>query len=126
MGLVLSPTNAQELSTICCCCSCCCPVLKFAKMAPRPADLAQAYYQAQIDPDLCTASADCIDRCPMDAIREGDNASEVIDGRCIGCGLCVSACPVEAITLEPKPGMEAPPKDMSDMLNRIATERGVA
>ena len=63
---------------------------------------------------------------PWCAIREGDNASEVIDGRCIGCGLCVSACPVEAITLEPKPGMEAPPKDMSDMLNRIATERGVA
>ena len=63
---------------------------------------------------------------PWCAIREGDNASEVIDGRCIGCGLCVSACPVESITLEPKPGMEAPPKDMSDMLNRIATERGVA
>jgi Fe-S-cluster-containing hydrogenase component 2 len=61
----------------------------------------------------------------MDAIQEGDNVSEVIDGRCIGCGLCVSVCPVEAISLEPKPGMEAPPKDFADTLNRISTERGV-
>jgi Fe-S-cluster-containing hydrogenase component 2 len=62
----------------------------------------------------------------MDAIAEGDNVSEVVDGRCIGCGLCVSVCPVEAITLEPKSGMDAPPKDFPEMLNRIATERGVA
>ena len=62
----------------------------------------------------------------MDAIETGENVSEVVDGRCIGCGLCVSGCPMEAISLEPKPGMEAPPKDMSDMLNRIASERGLA
>ena len=62
----------------------------------------------------------------MDAIQEGDNVSEVTDGRCIGCGLCVSVCPVEAIYLVPKPGMEAPPSDMTDMMQRIAVERGVA
>jgi NAD-dependent dihydropyrimidine dehydrogenase PreA subunit len=125
-GLVLQPTNAEELQWICCCCSCCCPVLKIAKMTPRPQDLVESYYEAKIDPDECTACGDCIERCPMDAIQEGDNVSEVVDGRCIGCGLCVSVCPVEAISLEPKPGMEGPPKDMWDMLNRIATERGVA
>jgi NAD-dependent dihydropyrimidine dehydrogenase PreA subunit len=125
-GLVLQPTNAEALQWICCCCSCCCPGLKIAKMTPRPQDLVRSYYQAKIDPDECTACGDCIERCPMDAIQEGENVSEVIDGRCIGCGLCVSVCPVEAISLEPKPGMEAPPKDISDMLNRIATERGVA
>jgi ferredoxin len=125
-GLVLSPSNTQELSAICCCCSCCCPILKFAKPAPRPADLVHSYYEAKIDGDECTACGDCVERCPMDAIQEGDNVSEVIDGRCIGCGLCVSVCPVEAISLSPKPGMEAPPKDMPDMMNKIAVERGVA
>ncbi len=125
-GLVLSPTNTEDPWAICCCCSCCCPVLKFAKMTPRPADLVHSYYQAKIDPDECTACGDCIERCPMDAIQEGDNVSRVIDGRCIGCGLCVSVCPVEAISLEAKPGMEAPPKDMTDMMNKIAVERGVA
>jgi ferredoxin len=125
-GLVLQPSNTEELQWICCCCSCCCPGLKIAKSTPRPQALIRSYYEARIDPDECTACGDCIERCPMDAIREGDNFSEVIDGRCIGCGLCVAVCPVEAITLEPKPGMEAPPKDVRDMLNRIAVERGVA
>jgi Fe-S-cluster-containing hydrogenase component 2 len=59
----------------------------------------------------------------MDAIKEGDNVSELDDGRCIGCGLCVSACPTAAISLVPKPDMEAPPSDMQDMMNRIAMER---
>ncbi|MGW8323097.1 MAG: indolepyruvate ferredoxin oxidoreductase subunit alpha, partial [Thermodesulfobacteriota bacterium] len=125
-GLVLQPSNTEQLEWICCCCSCCCPGLKIAKSTPRPQDLVRSYYEAKIDADECTACGDCIERCPMDAIREGDNVSEVVDGRCIGCGLCVSVCPVEAISLEPKPGMEAPPKDFSDMLNRIAVERGVA
>jgi electron transport complex protein RnfB len=125
-GLVLSPTNTQDVAAICCCCSCCCPVLKFAKMAPRPADLVLSYYESKIDPDLCTGCGDCIQRCPMDAIREGDQVSEVIEGRCIGCGLCVSVCPVEAISLVAKAGLDAPPKDMTDMMSRIAAERGVA
>jgi Fe-S-cluster-containing hydrogenase component 2 len=62
----------------------------------------------------------------MDAIQEGDDVSEMIQGRCIGCGLCISTCPVEAISLMLKPEMEAPPKDYSEVLDRISTDRGVA
>ena len=80
---------------------------------------------AKIDADQCTACGDCIERCPMEAIQEADTVAEMIDGRCIGCGLCAAVCPVEAITLEPKPGVEEPPRDMEDMHNRIASERGV-
>ena len=109
-GLVLQPSNTENLEWICCCCSCCCPGLKIAKSTPRPQDLVRTYYEAKIDADECTACGDCIERCPMDAIAEGDNVSEMVDGRCIGCGLCVSVCPVEAISLEPKPDMEAPPR----------------
>jgi ferredoxin len=122
-GLVLSPVNTQKLTAICCCCPCCCPNLKYSKMTLRPADLVHSYYQARIDPDLCSACGDCIERCQMDAIKEGDNVSELDYGRCIGCGLCVSACPTEAISLVLKPGVEAPPGTVQDMMNRIATER---
>ncbi|MGD8985321.1 MAG: 4Fe-4S binding protein [Desulfobacteraceae bacterium] len=123
-ALVLSPSNTQDLAAICCCCPCCCPILKTSKMMPRPADVLQSYYQAEIDPDLCSACGECIDRCQMDAIKEGDDVSEIIDGRCIGCGLCVSTCPEEAISLMAKPDMEAPPKDFPDTLRKIEIDRG--
>ena len=125
-GLVPQTSNTgDELIALCSCCSCCCPMLKFTKPAPRPGDILHSYYEAKIDPDECTACGDCVERCPMDAIQEGDNVSEVADGRCIGCGLCVSVCPVEAISLVAKPNMEAPPKDFPEVLQRIAEERGV-
>ncbi|MCJ7548032.1 MAG: 4Fe-4S binding protein [Deltaproteobacteria bacterium] len=122
-GLVLNPSNTQKIEWICCCCTCCCPTLKFVKMMPRPADWVRAYYQAKIDADLCIACGECLERCQMAAIKEGQDFAEMIEGRCIGCGLCVSTCPVEAISLQPKPGMEAPPASLSETLRKIERER---
>jgi ferredoxin len=122
-SLVLNPSNTQEIEWICCCCTCCCPVLKFARMMPRPVDWVRSYYQAEIDHDLCTACGACLERCQMAAIKEEDDFSKIIEGRCIGCGLCVSTCPVEAISLQPRPGMEAPPERLSETLKKIESER---
>lgn len=122
-GLVLQPSNTQKLASICCCCPCCCPGLKFSKMTPKPAKFVLSHYHAAIDADLCSSCGECVERCQMDAIKVAEECAEIIDGRCIGCGLCVSTCPGEAISLVPKPGMEAPPKDFRDTLHRIETER---
>ena len=125
-ALVISPSNSQELSFICCCCGCCCGGLKGLKMLDNPADFVQSYYTAVIEADDCTACGTCIDRCQIDAIEEKDDIMEVNSARCIGCGLCVPTCPTEAITLEEKPGVEAPPADMDEVLARMANERGLA
>jgi electron transport complex protein RnfB len=123
-GLVLSPSNSQELAALCCCCPCCCVILKYAKLMPRPADMVRSYYQAKISPELCSTCGLCLERCPMAAITEGEDSYQIIDGRCIGCGLCVSACPTEAISMVTKLGMEPPPKDfLQDTLQRIKNER---
>ena len=124
-GLVVSPTNAQNVDFICMCCSCCCPGLRFGKMVPRPADDMDTHYVSTIDADLCTACGTCADRCPMDAVSLENDVAEIIDGRCIGCGVCIPTCPEEAISLEEKPGMEAPPKDFEDVLQRMRAERGM-
>lgn len=125
-ALVLSPSNTQELAFICCCCGCCCGQLRRLKMLENPADFFQSYYRAVIDPETCTACGTCIDRCQIDAIEEKDDYMEVNPARCIGCGLCVSTCPAEAVTLEEKPGVDAPPADMQEIFARLASERGLS
>lgn len=46
--------------------------------------------------DKCIGCGVCVENCPVQAIKmEGDKA--VIDpATCISCGLCRSVCPVEA------------------------------
>jgi ferredoxin len=124
-GLVACPTNSQKIEAICCCCSCCCPILRFAKMTPRPGDAVTSYYEANLDSEECTSCELCADRCQMEAIQEVDGVWEIIDGRCIGCGLCVAECPVDAISLVAKPGTEPPPATFNETLNRIGAERGL-
>ena len=122
-GLVLSPSNAQELQFVCCCCSCCCPTLRAAKVVPKSKYVISSYYQAKIDPDLCSDCGLCIERCQVEAIKKGDGRSEIRDEKCIGCGLCISTCPEEAISLIARPGMGDPPKDFGETLLKIGTER---
>jgi Na+-translocating ferredoxin:NAD+ oxidoreductase subunit B len=123
-ALVLCPTNSREPAGICCCCPCCCPTLKYARLMPRPVDVVQSYYRAKIDPELCSACGQCAERCQMGAVQKGENYSTILEQRCIGCGLCVSGCPTEALSLVEKPGVEPPPKTfLSDTLPTIEAER---
>ncbi len=123
-ALVLCPTNSEEPAGVCCCCPCCCPILKYAKLMPRPTDVVLSYYEARIDSALCSACGQCLERCQMAAIKEGADCSVIVEGRCIGCGLCVSVCPAEAISLVAKTGIEAPPKDfIQNTIKKIEAER---
>jgi len=123
-ALVLCPSNSQELVSICCCCPCCCPILKRAKLLPRPVEAVSSNYQAKIDPELCSACGLCMERCQMAAIKEGKDSYEIAEEKCIGCGLCVSFCPTEALSMVAKPKVQAPPSDFfHDTLQRIQVER---
>lgn len=43
---------------------------------------------------------DCVEVCPADAFREGENFLVISPDDCIDCALCVAECPVEAIFAE--------------------------
>jgi electron transport complex protein RnfB len=125
-GLVLIPNNAQHIDFVCSCCSCCCGLLKTIKEFPNPAEFVESTFHAWKDLDKCSECDTCVERCPMGAMVEGDEATQVDLARCIGCGLCVSTCKEEAISLVRKAEAVTPPLDMEDMLHRISVERGLA
>ena len=124
-ALVLSGSNSQDLMSVCCCCKCCCGVLRNLNKFDRPADMVHSFYQAKIDPELCSACGTCVERCQIDAIIEGDEVNKINTARCIGCGLCVSTCPSEAITMVEKSGAQAPPKNIVEMMIKMSKERGL-
>jgi electron transport complex protein RnfB len=57
---------------------------------------------AFIDEDWCIGCTLCIDACPTDAIYGTNKRMHgVIEAFCTGCELCLPVCPVDCILLEP-------------------------
>ncbi len=60
---------------------------------------------AVIDEDWCIGCTLCLEACPVDCIIGGPKSMHtVIDALCTGCELCVPACPVDCIALVPVSG----------------------
>jgi electron transport complex protein RnfB len=57
---------------------------------------------AVIDENLCIGCTLCIQACPVDAIvGAGKQMHGVLDDLCTGCDLCVAPCPVDCIAMIP-------------------------
>ena len=55
---------------------------------------------ARIDPARCIGCALCLDACPVDAIAGAARyLHAIIPEHCTGCELCVPACPVDCIDM---------------------------
>jgi Na+-translocating ferredoxin:NAD+ oxidoreductase subunit B len=58
---------------------------------------------AVIDEAWCIGCTLCLDACPVDAIvGAAKQMHSIIDAQCTGCELCVPACPVDCISLQPQ------------------------
>jgi electron transport complex protein RnfB len=59
---------------------------------------------ARIDENICIGCTLCIQACPVDAILgAAKQMHTIIEAECTGCELCVEPCPVDCITMEPLP-----------------------
>ena len=56
---------------------------------------------AVIDEDWCIGCTLCLDACPTDAIAGVNKRMHtVIEAHCTGCELCIPACPVDCISMD--------------------------
>jgi ferredoxin len=88
---------------ICNCCGCCCQT--FPLLISEGLELCDpSRFAAQIDAESCTSCETCHDRCyfnALETVKEGDEEyTRVLEEKCMGCGLCLTTCPSEAITLK--------------------------
>jgi ferredoxin len=92
----------HEVFALCSCCSCCCHDLQIVKRTGRNDIMMRSEYVAATDLDNCIHCGDCEDRCLFDARIIQDDELELDSEKCVGCGLCVTTCPVEAISMTTK------------------------
>jgi electron transport complex protein RnfB len=60
---------------------------------------------ALVDESRCIGCTLCIDACPVDAIVGARSLMHtVVEPWCIGCGLCLPPCPVDCIDMVPAQG----------------------
>ena len=115
---------------ICNCCKCCCGVLDGINKLGIPAKtVINSHYYAVIDQDLCTACGICAEeRCQVNAIfNDYEDSYKIIKDDCIGCGLCISTCPEEAISLLRKTEKDivSPPDDEMDWFKKRGKVRNI-
>lgn len=107
-GLIHAGVNTKHLSNICNCCPCCCASMKgITKKGQDKHKYLNALFEAVVDEEECTACEECVERCPVGAVRMEDTAA-VDREKCLGCGLCAGVCPSGAITLRLREDMEEP------------------
>jgi Pyruvate/2-oxoacid:ferredoxin oxidoreductase delta subunit len=120
-GLVhMSRNTSDEIDFLCNCDRWHCEVIKGVLQQPKPGWVFNSGFQPVADPEICTGCEICIGRCPAEALAMDDrNLPQANLDRCFGCALCASGCPEAAIAMNAKPGFQAPPQNVTDLVSAL-------
>jgi len=131
-SLVPFGTNSRSIVNMCMCDKDSCQIFRHLRMLEKPAREVHAAFSAAIDAKLCNECKKCTQKCQIDAIvatdvqvQTGKKAKihKVDPDRCIGCGLCVTVCPEQAISMQPKEVLPDVPENALAMNIAMAKER---
>ncbi len=110
----------NRFMAICNCCSCCCVGIRMWNMLEGMVPImASSGYVAEISDD-CNACGSCVDgTCKFNAIRMSEDGQKAVinEAKCMGCGVCVDVCPIEAIKLRRDPS-RGEPLDVEEMMRQ--------
>jgi ferredoxin len=102
-GLVHSVSNnVQGTQYICNCCTCSCGILRGVASTGMANVVARSAFINTVEPTLCNACEACIAWCQFGALSMQD-CVQIDSVHCVGCGVCVQACPSNALTLVRRP-----------------------
>ena len=108
-GLIHCTQNtAEKHGFICNCCTCCCGIFSTAIQHNLMGLFQKSDYVPVVDHETCSKCKKCIKYCSFNAVMyhmgEKEDKSEdrilIREDVCIGCGVCASNCPSEAIYLK--------------------------
>jgi Pyruvate/2-oxoacid:ferredoxin oxidoreductase delta subunit len=110
-GLVQIGDNIQnEVNWMCNCCGCCCEAILAYKKLGYRRKINSNFF-AQIDEKKCVGCGLCVKKCPVEAIKIINKKAVVDSDICIGCGVCQRSCSVKAITIERRKKLVMVPLD---------------
>jgi len=81
-----------------CNCCSCCCGAMMAQRNGTPMLIASGYV-AQVDQGRCVGCGQCVSRCPFEALSLDDGRAVVDSAACMGCGVCVGTCSQESLSL---------------------------
>lgn len=90
----------HDLWVVCHCCPCCCHDLQFLMQKGRKELVLTSNYVAIQDQEACLHCGECEERCHFGARSMKDGIMQYEPSQCYGCGLCVTICPSDAISME--------------------------
>ena len=89
----------EKPGLICSCCNCCCHTLGGLLRYGIHTDVLTSTYIAEDNREKGINCGKCVERCVFNArnMKEGELIYD--QSKCYGCGLCISTCPTQAITM---------------------------
>lgn len=124
-GLAQTGDNVQRNVTyICNCCGCCCAMMAAIRHFDIRNAIMTSNWIMKVDAGRCRGCGLCVKACPIDAIDLADKKAVLDPTLCLGCGVCYSACNREAIRMKPRPQRVLTPETAFERIATMAIERG--